>query len=172
MENNISRCGLDCNACKIRVNVGCDGCRAMEEPYWDGVCEIKDCVVKLKKIDDCSYCSDFPCELLLDIALDPDTGDDGDRLERLKLIKELRDEKRTGDIRQVALGATIGTVAGFLIAAIIGGAFDWFVALAGGDYYSIPETPDSPWGLALVGALVGAAIPLIIKFIVRYNKNE
>jgi hypothetical protein len=171
MENNISRCGLDCAACKIKQDVGCDGCRAMEEPYWDGVCEIKDCTVNIKKIEDCSYCSDFPCELLLDIAYDPDTGDDGERLERLKLQKELRDEKQTGDIRRIVLGAVIGAVVGFLLAAIIGGAFDWFIALAGGDYHTIPETPDSPWGLAVAGAVIGAAIPLIIKFTVRYN-NE
>jgi hypothetical protein len=142
----------------------------MDTPYWDGVCEIKDCAMG-KDVEDCSYCKNFPCELLLDISLDPDTGDDGERLDRLRLKKDAREDGRIRVFRMYTLGGTIGAVGGLLAAGITGGGLNWFYALGGGDYHVIPESPDGIWGYILFGTGVGLLIPIIIEFIKRYNKN-
>jgi hypothetical protein len=142
----------------------------MDTPYWDGVCEIKDCAV-VRGVSDCSYCKKFPCELLLDISLDLETGDDGERLERLRLKKDAREDGRIRVFRMLTLGGTIGAIAGLLLAGITGGGLNWFYALGGGDYHIIPETPDSVWGYILLSAGIGIMIPIIIEFIKRYNKN-
>jgi hypothetical protein len=142
----------------------------MDTPYWDGVCEIKNCAA-VKGVSDCSYCKKFPCELLLDISLDPETGDDGERLERLRLKKDAREDGRIKNFRMLTLGGTIGAVAGLLLAGITGGGLNWFYALGGGDYRIIPESPDSVWGYVLLGTGIGIIIPILIEFIKRYNKN-
>jgi hypothetical protein len=138
----------------------------MEVPYWGDACEIRDCVLK-KGLDNCSYCRDFPCELLLDISLDPDTGDDGARLDTLRLMKDERTDEKIRPIRRTLLGCSIGVIAGFLLAGFTGGGLDWFFALAGGDYRAVPETPGGLWIYVLFGAASGTAVPWIIKLLKR-----
>jgi hypothetical protein len=150
--------------------VGCEGCKNSDTPYWDGVCEIKDCVT-VKKIANCSYCKNFPCELLLDISLDPDTGDDGARLETMRLARDERLDKKTRGIRRSLIGGAIGATAGIVFAGVFGGGLSWFFALAGGSYQDIPETPDSLWLYVTFGAIAGAALPWIYNGMKRYIKN-
>jgi hypothetical protein len=169
-NNSISFCGLDCSVCKIRESVGCDGCRNMETPYWDGDCEIRDCA-GIKRIENCSYCKEFPCELLLDISLDPDTGDDGDRIDTLRLMLDARQSEKTRALRRTIIGACIGVVAGLLLSGFFGGGLDWFYALAGGDYRTVIETPEATWIYVFFGVVAGTAVPWIIEWIKRYYNN-
>jgi hypothetical protein len=127
--------------------------------------------VTAKGFENCSYCKDFPCELLLDISLDPDTGDDGARLDTLRLMLDERTDKKIIPVRRTLLGCSIGVIVGLLLAGFTGGGLDWFYALAGGDYHAVPETPDGVWIYVLFGAAAGAAVPWIIKRIKRFNEN-
>jgi hypothetical protein len=170
MNEDIAYCGMDCSACRLRESVLCKGCRAYDNPdnadgestYWGGICEIKECATKLQKVEHCGLCEKFPCDLLLDISFDPETGDEGLRIERLK---ELSDEKITlwGKIRPSAIGTLLGIIIGIIIGAIVSHSFDWFAALAGGDYTAIPNTPGSFVGYAAAFGIIGAAIPLIVN---------
>jgi hypothetical protein len=158
----ISYCGLDCENCAVREEVLCEGCKDSETTYWGGICEIKECAVKLQKVPHCGLCKKFPCDLLLDISFDPDTGDDGERIERLK---ELSDNEVTllDKLRPPVLGALIGGISGVIIGALAENTLSWFGALAGGDYRVIADTPGSITGYIIACAIVGAAIPLIRK---------
>jgi hypothetical protein len=142
----------------------------MDTPYWDGFCEIKDCA-RVRSFSDCSYCKLFPCELLLDISLDPDDGDDGERLETLRIMKDTRENRKTALIRKIVIGASIGAIAGLLLGGITGGSLNWFYALGGGDYHAIAETPQFMWVYITLGTIIGTLIPIIIEIIKRYNKN-
>jgi hypothetical protein len=162
MQQKIAYCGLDCAACTIRESVLCPGCRGTDSTYWDGICEIKECAVKLQKVKHCGLCEKFPCDLLLDISFDPESGDDGARIERLK---ELADGEITlwDKLRPPLIGSLIGGVSGIVIGGAVSHSFDWFAALAGGDIYNIPNTPGSFIGYVIAFAIIGAAIPLIIN---------
>ncbi|MDR0992428.1 MAG: DUF3795 domain-containing protein [Ruminococcus sp.] len=168
MEQKIAYCGLDCNACTIKETVLCAGCRESDGTYWDGICEIKECAVKLQKVEHCGNCKKFPCDTLLDISFDPETGDEGLRIERLK---ELSDRKVTlrDRIRPPLIGALIGAVAGIVVGAAATDSFDWFKALAGGDYSAIPNAPGSFAGYIAACTVIGTAIPLIIQ---KYRKEK
>ncbi|MDR0974142.1 MAG: DUF3795 domain-containing protein [Ruminococcus sp.] len=169
-NDKISFCGMDCGACAIRESVNCEGCKAMDTPYWDGICEIKNCAAVMG-VSDCSYCKKSPCEIILDISLDPETGDDGERLENLRLRKDAREERSLRNFRRCVLGGTCGITAGLLLAGIAGGGLNWFYALGGGDYRLIPASTDSIWIYVIIGAVFGTFIPIIIEILKRYNKN-
>jgi hypothetical protein len=173
MEQKIAYCGLDCSACAIRGNVLCKGCRGYDTPentqtpelpettYWGGICEIKECAVKLQKVKHCGLCEKFPCNLLLDIAFDPETGDDGARIERLK---ELADSKITlwDKLRPPLIGSLIGGVIGVIVGGFAGNSFGWFSALTG-NLQAIADPIDNIAGYIIGCAVIGAAIPLIIN---------
>lgn len=57
-----SRCGVCCDSCERKEEVGCTGCLTMEKTFWGGECEVKSCCVK-KGLDHCGLCADFPCEM-------------------------------------------------------------------------------------------------------------
>jgi hypothetical protein len=82
MEDNLSYCGLICEKCSIYLatreqqikehygqetrpeDVGdCDGCKAETGRIFCTGCEIRICAVE-KGIENCAYCSDYPCKLL------------------------------------------------------------------------------------------------------------
>jgi hypothetical protein len=142
----------------------------MDEPFWGGVCEVRECA-RIQSLENCSFCADFPCEVLLDISLDPDSGDDGARIDRLRLQKNARDDRRMRVIRRLLLGGSVGAVVGLLLAGIFGGGLAWFFALGGGDYRDIPIAPDGMWVYVMLGTAVGLALPWIIESLKRYMKN-
>jgi hypothetical protein len=78
-----SRCGVECskNNCKEKYGVDCPGCVNLIEPFW-GVCRVKKCCEE-KMLENCGYCSEFPCELLNSFAYDKENGEgDGSRLKQ------------------------------------------------------------------------------------------
>ena len=48
----------------------CRGCHGEDELVWDGGCDIRECCIKIKKLDNCSLCDDFPCEHILNFEND------------------------------------------------------------------------------------------------------
>lgn len=111
----ISPCGMDCDACPIFKaandkkfaeklaagwrNTGhpkaeanwltCQGCHGDDSLVWGEDCAVRNCSLKEKKLDNCSFCPDFPCTLLIDFELD---GADDHRVavERLRTMRTER----------------------------------------------------------------------------------
>lgn len=52
--------------------------------FW-GDCPIAKCNLD-KKLQNCSKCPDFPCELLNKFAYDKEQGDNGQRIENLRKL--------------------------------------------------------------------------------------
>jgi len=48
----------------------CRGCHGDDEFVWGDDCKIRLCCIKTKKLDNCSLCNDFPCQLILDFEND------------------------------------------------------------------------------------------------------
>ncbi len=78
-----SRCGILCSECEYREGVGCEGCTAIEKPFWGDACPLKTCC-EAKGLEHCGCCGDFPCELLTAFAFDESQGDDGRRIEQCR----------------------------------------------------------------------------------------
>lgn len=78
-----SRCGILCNECEYRVEVGCKGCVHIEKPFWGEACPIKSCCEK-QSLEHCGECEQFSCELLNQFAYDKEQGDEGKRIEQCK----------------------------------------------------------------------------------------
>ncbi|MBN1618609.1 DUF3795 domain-containing protein [Candidatus Dojkabacteria bacterium] len=57
-------------------------------PFW-GKCEVAMCSIN-KKLNDCSECGDFPCELLKKYAYDKEQGDNGKRIDNLRELKKAK----------------------------------------------------------------------------------
>ena len=57
-----SRCGIACDSCDRKEEVGCKGCLNMELPFWGGECLVKSCCEK-KGLHHCGECDIFPCEM-------------------------------------------------------------------------------------------------------------
>lgn len=83
-----SRCGLRCSECEYREQMGCQGCTAIQKPFWGESCPVKACC-EGKSHAHCGQCADFSCALLHGFAYDKDQGDDGRRLEQ---CRQWRDE--------------------------------------------------------------------------------
>ena len=78
-----SRCGILCGECEYREKMNCDGCVAIEKPFWAERCPVKSCC-ESKNLGHCGVCSDFPCDLLNQFAYDKAQGDDGKRIEQCR----------------------------------------------------------------------------------------
>lgn len=74
-----SRCGLLCEECSYREQMGCTGCVAIEKPFWGERCAVKSCC-ETKKYVHCGQCESFPCETLKQFAYDKTQGDGGMRI--------------------------------------------------------------------------------------------
>ena len=83
-----SRCGILCSACKFREKMNCQGCVAIDKPYW-GECQVKSCC-EGKGYNNCGECPELPCETLTQFAYDEHNGDAGRRIERCKEWASLR----------------------------------------------------------------------------------
>lgn len=84
-----SRCGLCCSQCSYKEAVGCQGCLAMESPFWGECCIIKDCCIQ-RGHEHCGECEIFPCDQLNAFAYDQKQGDQGTRIERCRIWRDLR----------------------------------------------------------------------------------
>ncbi len=83
----MGRCGIDCEACTYRNQMGCPGCqRTQGKPFW-GQCAVAACCLA-KGHDHCGQCQEFPCATLNEYAYHPEQGDNGARLLNLKAWNE------------------------------------------------------------------------------------
>jgi len=77
-----SRCGIKCDECKYKEEIGCKGCLLVENPFW-GECGVKRCC-EARKHEHCGQCMDFPCKLLNSYAFAEQEGDNGKRIEHCR----------------------------------------------------------------------------------------
>lgn len=75
---NISVCGIDCDACKFKLQGKCQTCRIAAKNgqcVWGGRCDTHDCATN-QGLPHCGKCAKFPCEQLLNIhkSENPDGG--------------------------------------------------------------------------------------------------
>lgn len=138
-----SRCGKLCGECAEREEFGCAGCREtpLGEEYWGEECEIKECCQD-KEHEHCGLCKEFPCQRLVDISYDPDTGDGGERLVNCKSRADGISDVKIKSLRRFLTCVSIGIAAGTLIGAIQNNFAAWVAA----------------------GALTGAAVGLMTYF--------
>lgn len=64
-----SRCGVACDECGRKEQVGCKGCIHMDAPFWGGVCQVKSCCED-RKLNHCGECEEFPCGMLCNMGKD------------------------------------------------------------------------------------------------------
>ena len=79
-----SRCGILCNECKYKDEVGCAGCTNIDKPFWSDSCPVKDCC-ESRGYDHCGQCTNFPCGLLNGFAYDKEQGDNGKRIKTCRV---------------------------------------------------------------------------------------
>lgn len=140
-----SKCGANCSECSRREEFGCSGCNEMQSGYWGEKCEIKECCDE-KKVEHCGFCSDFPCEMLREIAFDEELGDDGERLINAKKWADESREKNEKKLKNILLGLALGAVIGAVLGSWQGMAAAFVIG----------------------GLIVGAGIAVLINF---YNNN-
>ncbi len=89
-------CGLCCETCTYKESHNCGGCIATDGKPFYGECTLAKCANE-KKRRFCGECEHFPCELLNNYSFDKEHGDNGERIENCKRIKnELVAEARDG----------------------------------------------------------------------------
>jgi hypothetical protein len=88
-EYQISMCGLDCQTCAWREPNNCGGCKETNGEPFHGTCRLASCV-KNKGFEDCSYCPEFPCSLLVEFSYDKEHGENGGRIKILTSLREAR----------------------------------------------------------------------------------
>lgn len=82
---NLSSCGIDCDACKFKIEAGCAGCYAVQgTPFWakGKPCDLFSCASG-KNLHDCGECAEFPCGTLTEWA-DTEEGENGKRIKNLQ----------------------------------------------------------------------------------------
>lgn len=76
---NLSSCGIDCDACKYKLESGCTGCHSCKgNPFW-GECELFACAAE-KNLRNCGKCGEFPCNTLQEWA----SRENPERIDNLK----------------------------------------------------------------------------------------
>ncbi len=112
---SLAVCGADCNDCPFGEENDCPGCGGL----WED-CDIVRCAA-VKGYEHCGLCDKFPCDLLREASFDPDSGDNGERLLRLKSLGEAADSRKkprlimAGGCGGIALGTAIGGFSGALL---------------------------------------------------------
>ena len=79
-----SRCGLKCRECEWAPKTNCPGCLEAHGHLFHGECAVALCC-ESRNLAHCGKCGDFPCAKLLAFAYDLEHGDNGARIETLKL---------------------------------------------------------------------------------------
>ena len=94
-----SRCGILCNECKYKDEVGCKGCTNIDKPFWGDSCDVKTCC-EARGFAYCGQCPDFPCETLKSMSYADEEGDNGKRIETCRIwrTKELKIIARAGEL--------------------------------------------------------------------------
>ena len=136
----LAKCGMDCTKCTFFEEWDCHGCTG------EGECPVYDCCCK-KGYDHCGKCGEFPCPELRDAAFDPEWGDGGNRLLRLKAMNDNETAGKSRKVSCIAAGLSVGLLIGLAIGAFSGAVVSWiFAGLAVGGgigaIISIAETKD------------------------------
>lgn len=136
----LAKCGMDCTKCTFSEEWDCPGCTG------EGECPVYECCSK-KGYDHCGKCGEFPCPELRDAAFDPETGDNGNRLMRLKALNDNDTVSKNRKVSCIAAGLSVGLLTGLAIGAFSGAVVSWiFAGLAVGGgigaIISIAETKD------------------------------
>ena len=79
-----SRCGLLCSECEWAPKTNCPGCIAAHGRPFHGECPVAICCESHNLLH-CGQCDSFPCRQLTEYAYDKEHGDNGARIETLKL---------------------------------------------------------------------------------------
>lgn len=79
----IGMCGAYCGTCEWKSQMNCPGCLTAKGDMFWGACGVAKCVIA-KGILHCGFCSELPCELLLQYCDNPEHGDNGERLANLR----------------------------------------------------------------------------------------
>jgi hypothetical protein len=95
-DSFMGRCGIDCEACEYRTQMGCLGCPAAEGKLFWGECEVAKCCIA-KGHDHCGQCQEFPSARLNALAHDPEHGDNGQRILNLRAWNEMGCDAWRGD---------------------------------------------------------------------------
>lgn len=80
----LSRCGIKCDECKYREENGCRTCHIEEGHLFWGQCSLAQCSIT-RGFNNCSECSKFVCKELHLMSYDDTNGDQGERIENLKV---------------------------------------------------------------------------------------
>lgn len=83
MEKMKAFCGTDCGLCEWKDKLNCKGCQDSQSHMFWGQCDKAKCCIE-KEYAHCGFCSDMPCQKLLDLFADPEHGDNGTRLTNLR----------------------------------------------------------------------------------------
>lgn len=78
---NISVCGIDCDACKFKVEMGCSGCKSIKGKVFWGECELYQCNSQ-KGQEHCGKCDQFPCFKLKEWA----SSENPERIDNLRAL--------------------------------------------------------------------------------------
>ncbi|MCH5199038.1 MAG: DUF3795 domain-containing protein [Oscillospiraceae bacterium] len=78
---NISVCGIDCDACKFKIEMGCIGCKSIKGKVFWGECELYQCNAQ-KEQEHCGKCKDFPCAKLKEWA----SSENPERIDNLRAL--------------------------------------------------------------------------------------
>lgn len=88
---NISVCGIDCDRCNFFKEKKCLSCRIAASNgkcVWGGRCDTHDCAIN-QNLNHCGYCTNFPCEQLLNIHKSENPDGNGIEIKTLnKLVSE------------------------------------------------------------------------------------
>lgn len=110
-----SKCGKDCSRCSFKDDYGCAGCNETVDGYWGERCEIKECC-KVKHLDHCGLCKNFPCEQLRELSYDSDP--DGDNLLNCKKWADNKADSEVRFLKNILVGAVIGIISGIVFGTV------------------------------------------------------
>lgn len=121
----LAKCGMDCTSCRFALENDCPGCpyctppEQREKLFDDEECEVGKCAEE-KGFEHCGKCPDFPCEALKEVSFDTETGDGGNRLMRLKAMKDKDYRIKRRKLTAPIAGGCIGLITGIIIGCITG----------------------------------------------------
>ncbi len=92
---NTSACGLICDDCQF-FGKQCGGCFAVKgKPFWAseipgaGICQLFDCSINSKRLNDCGGCVELPCKMFTELK-DPSISDEEHKRMIQVRVKNLR----------------------------------------------------------------------------------
>ncbi len=131
----LAKCGMDCTWCRFAEESGCPGCMYCISPengggsklFEDEECDAGVCCTE-RGFAHCGQCPEFPCDILKEISFDPDTGDEGNRLMRLKELRDESSRQKRLKFTPPFAGGCMGMVFGVIIGSLTDSLAAWIFA--------------------------------------------